>query len=653
MQMRTAFPLSAAPLEASTELHTATLQRWVVFVGMALLALVALAGSSGSAQTTATETVLYSFCAGGAECPFNAVPLNLVQASDGNFYGITQSGGDYGNGTFFKMTPSGAVTTLYSFCNQSGPNCPNGLYPEALVQGGDGNFYGVTRLGGANQSGSVFKVTPAGALTTLYSFCSQGGANCTDGAWPQDLAQGSDGNFYGTTAGNGVTGYGSGTIFKVTPGGTLTTLYTFCSQGGSTCPDGANPLVLVQGSDGDFYGTTASGGAGTYTYFTFNYDPVMPPGAGTLFKITPSGTLTTLYTFCQSGQVGNQCADGVVPNSLAEGADGNFYGTTQFGGSGSYNFIIGQNGTNLGGGTAFKITPFGNLTTLYSFCSANNCSDAGWPMALIAGSDGNFYGTALEGSGYSNLGTAFEITPSGTMTTLYNFASQLNTDSQGPDFLMQGSDGNLYGSASTGGTNLDGSIFKLTLSPVLPAPVQLSLSPTQIYLGQSATLSWKVLNAASTTMQQCYAYVQNSATGAGTWSGLQAGTMSNGVYSGNATITPTAVGTYTYALTCGGVESGYATLMVGGVQAIIQAMQASINTLLSQGVLTSGQANSLLKQLQQASNLIQAAKINGAIGVLNQFIAEVNDLLSSGVLSQYQAGELISGAQSLIANLST
>ncbi|MGA7927969.1 MAG: choice-of-anchor tandem repeat GloVer-containing protein [Candidatus Sulfotelmatobacter sp.] len=244
----------------------------------------------------------------------------FVQAIDGNFYGVT-SGYE---GSFFQMTPVGAATPLYSFaCGEavcSEGEVPNGL----LVQGPDGNFYGTTQSGGINNPycasgcGTVFKITPQGTLTSLYSFCSE--PNCADGASPgAGLALGSDGNFYGTTELAGANAIEpsavAGTIFKITPGGLLTTLYSFCAK--ANCADGQGPQeALVQGKNGDFYGTTSG-----------NY--------GTIFKLTRSGVFTTLFSFsfsCNS----ESCPNGLGPNSaLVEGAGGNFYGTTFTGGAGS------------------------------------------------------------------------------------------------------------------------------------------------------------------------------------------------------------------------------------------------------------------------------------------------------------------------------
>ena len=242
------------------------------------------------------------------------MPYGLMQASNGNFYGVTAYGGILGYGTVFKISPAGTLTPFHSFDNTDGAT-PTGQ----LVQGTDGNFYGTTYVGGAGGAGTVFKITPAGKLTTLYDFCSQ--ANCTDGANPiAGLVQAADGNFYGTTYGGGA--YGSGTVFKITPSGALTTLHSFCSEDG--CTDGANPgYELVQGTDGNFYGTTNWGGAGGY---------------GTLFEITPAGTLTTLHNF--------ETVDGYINKfALLQGTDGKFYGSTEIGGPlGSGTIYILDNG---------------------------------------------------------------------------------------------------------------------------------------------------------------------------------------------------------------------------------------------------------------------------------------------------------------------
>ena len=307
--------------------------------------------------TSGTLTVAHSFV--GTDGSFSG--SGVIQGNDGNFYGTTEEGGVNGpNGTVFKMKADGSLTTLHSFCSKTA--CGDGEQPDAgLVQGSNGDFYGTTQLGGAHGSGSIFKITPSGQLTTLYSFCTQ--ANCADGYSPvASLVLATDGSFYGTTI------Y---TFFKITAAGKFTTIYTFAGSDGI-------PSALVQANDGNFYGVAESGGT---------------QNAGTVFKITSSGVLTTLYNFCSAPL----CADGNSPSgSLIQANDGNFYGTTYEGGTTS-------------DGTIFKITPNGELTTLYNFCAESPCSDGQWPYGgLVQDTDGTFYGTTW-GGGSSNEGTVFSL----------------------------------------------------------------------------------------------------------------------------------------------------------------------------------------------------------------------------------------------------
>ena len=289
----------------------------------------------------------------------------LVQTIDGDFYGAAAIGGSSGYGTIFKITPAGKLTTVYEFQNSTDGGNPLG----ALVQAGNGIFYGTTSYGGGNPCtcGTVFKVTSAGTLTTLHTFVGGG----TEGNYPEaGLAQGTDGNFYGTTVGGGANGYG--TVFEITPAGTLTTLHSFDST------DGANPWAgLVQGTDGNFYGTTTYGGTSGSGCAGF--------GCGTVFKISSAGTLTTLHNFD-----GN---DGGIPTGgLAQATNGVFYGTTS-----GY-------GANYGG-TIFKITTAGTLTTLHNFDVTDGANPLGGPAQAT---NGTFYGTT-SGGGTDNDGTVFSL----------------------------------------------------------------------------------------------------------------------------------------------------------------------------------------------------------------------------------------------------
>ena len=297
-----------------------------------------LGGSNGGGMVFSfspsggTPKNLYNFCS-QTNCTDGANPYaGLVQATNGDLYGTTEGGGASGYGAVFNISPNGGTPTwMYSFCSQS--NCTDGASPEAaLVQATNGDLYGTTRAGGANGDyGTVFSISPGGGTPTwIYSFCSQ--SDCTDGEYPYaGLIQATNGDLYGTTYGGG-SHAGAGTVFSISPGGgTPTTLYSFCDQ--SACGDSEYPYAgLVQATNGDLYGTTGYGGLNSC---------FASPGCGTIFKITPSGTLTTLYSFCsQSG-----CADGSHPYAgLVQDTNGDFYGTTTDGGA------------NGNGGTIFSLS---------------------------------------------------------------------------------------------------------------------------------------------------------------------------------------------------------------------------------------------------------------------------------------------------------
>jgi uncharacterized repeat protein (TIGR03803 family) len=427
--------------------------------------LVCIAGLSRSAEASSPPQFTFTNLQSLWLAPVGANPeASLTLASDRNFYGTTSVGGTNGGyGTIFKVTTNGIGSVLYSFSGEKdGENLSSGL-----LQGSDGNFYGTARYGGANRSGSVFKVTTNGALTTLCSF------NYTNGAYPEaGLVEGTDGNFYGTTSGGGLyTNYG--TVFKMTTNGILTTLCSF------EYTNGAYPeSVLTPSGSSTFYGTTSGGGT--------NGDN------GTIFQITTSGTLNTLSSF--------DYANGADPQgALVEGGNSDWYGTTEAGGA-------------YDDGTVFQITPAGTISSLYSFDSAfgyqsvaaglvqddneyygvttyggdrnqgvlfevttngtlqslhyfSGGSDGSNPRAALAqGGDGNFYGTASHG-GVGN-GTVFRITPSGTFEPVYEFP--VENDALAANPLVHGSDGNFYGTSQNGGTNGgNGNVFKIATNGAL------------------------------------------------------------------------------------------------------------------------------------------------------------------------------------------
>jgi uncharacterized repeat protein (TIGR03803 family) len=375
-----------------------------------------VAGTGASAQTF---TTLVNFGSTNGAAPWGP----LVLGTDGNFYGTTIEGGINGRGTAFRVTAGGKLTVLYNFCAQ--PNCADGADPFAgLVQATNGTFYGTTSAGGGSNAcepfegcGTAFEITSDGKLTTLHSFDGR------DGAMPQArLVQASDGNFYSTTAGggtgSGLSCQGCGTVFKITPSGALTTLHSF------DYTDGLVPNDLVQASNGNFYGTTTYGGADDQSNCT------QIGGCGTVFEITPSGALTTLHSF--------DFTDGIQPfDGLVQAANGNFYGTTSFGGANK-------------GGTAFEITSEGKLTTLHSFDGTDGAGPAG---ALLQAANGNFYGTTSlggepNGNGY---GTVFEITVEGKLTVLHSFDYTHGSEPQAG--LVQATSGRFYGTTPEGGVS--------------------------------------------------------------------------------------------------------------------------------------------------------------------------------------------------------
>jgi uncharacterized repeat protein (TIGR03803 family) len=450
------------------------------------------------AQVVGTETTVYTFT-GGTD---GQNPTDLVPYTDGNFYGTATN-------TLFKVTAAGAFTTLYTFC----PSCPTSP-PDAagLIVGSDGNFYGLTAA--ADSMGATFfKITSAGVFTSLNSPVSGNPAYSLYEGDGSKLVLGADGNFYGANSGIGT----SGSIFKIAPDGTFTTLYSFSATGGTdeTNGDGANPYGrLTRGSDGNFYGTTRLGGA---------------YGSGTVFQITPAGALTSLYSFGAIGTAAGtpgQNLDGLFPVAgLIQGTDGNFYGGTTSGG---------QNGI----GTLFKISAAGALAALHQFSNAtagaltlsinpttitlgqsatltwtssSGQDEGGGPLhSLTLGQDGNLYG--FGGEVASATDTVFQLTPAGLYTTLVP-ASTSNANGGDPNSLFQTSDGSFYGTTRYGNDNgptPDGTVFKMVLSTSSSSPCTASTNPT---------------------------------TNGGAWAGAE-------VASGTATVTPTAIGTFVYSLSC-------------------------------------------------------------------------------------------------------
>jgi uncharacterized repeat protein (TIGR03803 family) len=346
--------------------------------------------------TNGALTTLYSFTGSND----GAYPNGLVQGSDGNFYGTTQGRGMNGWGTVFKITTNGVLTTLYSFGSIEDTNgfALDGALPNAaLVQGSDGNFYGTTFSGGTNYSGNVFKIGPSGALTTLYSFGSIRDTNgCSlDGVRPNKLVQGSDGNFYGTTECNlwalGLVPIGNGTVFKISPHGALTTIYAFGSftNASGVALDGGGPYDgLVQGNDAYLYGTTHWGGTND---------------SGTVFKISTNGALTTLYSFTDARNQFAWGANGLVQGRDGNFYGTTFAGGNTNANDVQIEFCYGSGGTVFKISPSGKLT---TLYSFGSVQDTNGAPlDGANPQTgLVQGNDGYLYGTTLSGGTNVDLG---------------------------------------------------------------------------------------------------------------------------------------------------------------------------------------------------------------------------------------------------------
>ena len=396
-------------------------------------------GFSACGTDLAQFTTLVSFeGAGNGAFPSSA----LVQGADGNLYGTTAAGGRYGAGTIFRLTPQGAVQTLYSFSGKSDGGSP----VAGLIKGPDGSLFGTTEASGRYYDGSeahidfgtVYRIGPDGLFTHLFSFQGTNGCN----PWSAgELIIGADGNLYGTTVRGGAAPgasspwYGFGTIFCLTTNGSFRSLCSFDGVENSTPHAG-----LTLGREGAFYGTTSLGG-----------------GAGTVFRATADGTLATLARF--------GFTNGYAPGSqLLLGADGDFYGTTLHGGTSATVPIPGQQ--SYGYGTIFRLSPNGTLTTLFSFNGTNGANPCG---ALIQATDGNLYGTTAAGDPSTNAlgttlgnGTIFRLDRTGAFTVLHWFDQV--TGANPLSGLIQGADGSFYGTTSGGGRAGMGTIFKLTVA---------------------------------------------------------------------------------------------------------------------------------------------------------------------------------------------
>ena len=333
----------------------------------------------------------------------------LIAASDGYLYGSSLSGGTAYKGSVYRMSTTGQYTTVASV---NAP-LPDGAQPQyGAVQSADGTLYGTTQMGGPYSKGTVYKIAPNGTLTTIYTFAG------TNGYWPSCLALASDGNLYGIADG-GANG-AIGEVFRITLNGVMTPLHYF------TGPDGYYPTGLAMGADGVLYGVTPTGGQ---------------DGKGTIFKITTAGVFTTLFHFNNT--------NGASPaGNPYLASDGNLYGVTQSGGDASH-------------GTVYQLSSTGTLTTLHSFVGTDgDMPDAG----VTEGPDGSLYGTTYLGGGYNVAGVIYKIAKDGTGFTVLHRMNYLQDGGDSVSSLLLAPDGYFYGSGYAGGAGQYGTLFRISPS---------------------------------------------------------------------------------------------------------------------------------------------------------------------------------------------
>ena len=406
-----------------------------IAIRLQLAGVIAACVAAASVQAGTTLTTLFSF---NEDDGFQ--PATLVQTADGSLYGTTLYGGfplsGGGHGTVFKLNSDGTFTNLVNRALRN---------PTWMFQAADGNFYGTEGDGHGN--GGLFKMTPDGVVADFGPVWSQPSSN---GWGPAYLLQDSTGNFYGIAGYGGLRDEG-GTVFEIDTNGLFSTLARF-----DYLVNGARPIQLLLAHDGNFYGVAWVGGI--YSQ-------------GTLFKMTPDGTLTALLSFTG--------ANGYYPACLLEGADGDLYGTTT--------------ASSLGGGTVFRATKEGSLVWSFVVNGINGST----PCFLMQAGDGFLYGTTTSVGGNGN-GTIFRITTNGDFSTLFAFTG---TNGSSPFFLLESPDNCFYGTSFYGGMQNCGTVFRLSIprAPVIQRPV-----PS----GDSLQLTWT--SVAGQTYQLQYTSDLNS-----------------------------------------------------------------------------------------------------------------------------------------------
>jgi uncharacterized repeat protein (TIGR03803 family) len=454
---------------------------------------------------------------------------NLVQASDGNLYGTTLSGGPSynastgGNGLIFKITPSGQYSILYA-CSDAGTDC---VGPVGLIELPDGNLYGVSSQGGAFGYGDIFVVTLSGQFGDLYDF-----GNGGDGAYPNDNIILGNGTFglaiIGTNSGSGTNGDPAawGNIWEFQPDlgvgfSVFSNAYTYKQD-----VNGFNPISGVSIVNGNMYATSQVGGTS---------------GCGTVFEL-PNGSITP--TLLHSFTCGT---DGGYPQGAPKlYSDNNLYGVTLENGSAGPDF-----------GSIYKTGLQSGFGTLYTFTgSRHNPNDT-----IAFDTAGNIIFTAGKGGSTGVGGLYLERRSGGTPTLLWDYAA-LSTEGDTPYATpFFDNSGHLWTESLTGGGNSDevGSIDAWTLTSETKPPIAITATPQTVAPNTNSTIAWTTNNAFSDNEKYCF----GTGNGDSTWDGAQqAGTYSSGVLSGTRTANFSSTGDYVYAITCGGTQSANTTLHV-------------------------------------------------------------------------------------------
>ncbi|HEY6765174.1 MAG TPA: choice-of-anchor tandem repeat GloVer-containing protein [Candidatus Sulfotelmatobacter sp.] len=418
--------------------------------------------ATADAQRSGTITQLFAFtCTSGISsdtCPQGARPDIILQASDGNFYGaaqVTDEGvSDPQGGAIFKLTPAGKFTQLFTF-SQGTSGFLNGNNPATgLAEANDGFLYGTTFNGGKQNDGVLFRISKTGTgFKVLHNFCSS--ANCADGSVPNSLLLGQDGNLYGTTQLGGSTtvcgSIGCGTIFRFEPtSGTFAVLHRLA---GAT--DGVEPLGIIQATNGNFYGVSQG-----LDLDSFNQD---------IFQFTPAGKFTVQF---------KSALFDIGISGLTQGANGNLYGAFESITAGNINFFeVSTKGTGF--------VPFAPFTTLAGTINI---------PSLFLASDGNLWDTNFTDS-VDPMGSVFSISPKdGAVVQTFAFEGANGNSPQVG--VIQAADGTFVGTTELGGTIsggsskfADGTVWTLDAGLPAPAPAITLLNSTSGSVGSTVLIN--------------------------------------------------------------------------------------------------------------------------------------------------------------------